>query len=335
MGSVSAQWQTPAGWQWTSSNWVFSWYTEAQVGWTFRREMWVNGVKTIDQTGGSPLSAGSTRYDGAPPGTTIEHRVTAFGQAGNERDRAWWGPGAAPYPPTPDFPAPPQISLADAGVNRWNVTIGGGAISGNIKQAYVADAANGEPLYANGGDGVTFLYAMPVGVRSATIRGRGYNQGPYGATNGPADSFLALSSENTAPNAPTALAWAAARARAGVTTRLSWTHSDPNGDAQTGSEVQYRDVGRGGGWISLGVVNSADQFRDIAFATPGTYRVQVRTKDWEGFYGPWSAESGDIVVFKTQVRVGDQTSGSWIDSVEDYVRSGGLWVPTRKLKLTP
>jgi hypothetical protein len=297
----------------------------------YRKEWFVNGALAYRQDWGQwenvPLpNTLSWRY---PYGTTFEFTVIVYdflisGMPNVYRDQAHWGPGAFPYPPTPPGAAAPQILVADAGVNRWTITVQGG---GTNHQIFVADGANGEPLYASGGNPTQYTYQMPVGQRSATIRGRAYNTGAAGATGPIADSFYGLGSENTAPNAPGAPAWDKARVLQGANARLSWAHSDPNGDAQTGSEVQIRKL-PSGGWESLGVVGNSTSYRDWQFTSPGDYQAQVRTRDWEGYFGPWSA-AAQITVYKTQVRDG----GTWEDAFEDYVRSGGLWIPTQKVKL--
>lgn len=94
---------------------------------------------------------------------------------------------------------------------------------------------------------------------------------------------------NTAPTAPTGLAPNAATIDKSITNRFSWTHNDPEGDAQGGYDLQYRKVGDTV-WTTVSG-STVNQYRDIVGGTftGGNWEWRVRTYDAPGLVGPYSA----------------------------------------------
>lgn len=334
MGTINAWWSEQA---WNDLNCRLNIYHDTihNNERRYQKRWWVNGALAFDNEygtfGGVPLpNTLGWRY---PYGTTFQFLVTVAdffitGAPYNERDRAGWGPGAFPAPPAPPQPGAPAIAVSYVARNTWDVIAHGSGATNH--QVFVYDAVNGEPLYGSGGpDSGWRRYTMPSGQRYARVRGRSYNTGAAGATSALSDSFYDLGSTNLFPNAPGSVQFDRARVRIGGTARLGWVHADPEGDVQKYQHVQYRRL-PSATWISLGGILSGNQYRDIAFGNqPGVYEARVQTTDFEDSYGAWSP-AAQITVYATQIREG----GTWKDAPDyDYVRNGGLWVPSRKIKL--
>ena len=86
-------------------------------------------------------------------------------------------------------------------------------------------------------------------------------------------------------------------------------------------------------WIERRALTAlrGDEYRDIDFGLPGFWEARVQTTDFEDQFGGWSQPAG-ITGFSTQIR----TAGAWVDAPDsDYVRNGTLWVPARKVLVTP
>lgn len=75
-----------------------------------------------------------------------------------------------------------------------------------------------------------------------------------------------------------------------VTNRVDWQFSDPDpGDTQSAAELRYR-VADTANWLTTVSIPNPNQFWD---SPPGTwveprYEAQVRTRDQQGEWGPWS-----------------------------------------------
>lgn len=339
MGTINAWWSEQV---WYDPNCRLNIYWDANVGnpqtWDYRRQEWVNGALTKDTTPKNipdniPIPGqASWRY---PAATTFQFlvQVGAWSYANgvwnlsSERDRAGWGPGAYPYPPTP--PPANLISTSATKVARapetWDLYINS---DGNVTQIFVYDPVNGEPYYAGGGASCSYRYTMPAGVRTATARLRYFNQGPYGAQGEIRDAFITLNSNNLVPAAPTGVSSAPPRIH-GVPIVVSWSHSDPEGDAQTKYQLRYQKTAGPGatfGWTEGSVVTTAAGTGALPALGAGVYDVQVRTWDWEDNPGPWSA-STTFEVYGGFLREG----GLWVPS-KQQIKVNGSWVPTVKVE---
>jgi len=96
----------------------------------------------------------------------------------------------------------------------------------------------------------------------------------------------------TVPTAPTALSPDSNEIfDAGDTKRFSWTHNDPEGDAQVSYQAIFYRVADGATILDTGEVATSTQYRDVTAATfvnGVAYQWKVRTKDTYGGWGPYS-----------------------------------------------
>ena len=88
-----------------------------------------------------------------------------------------------------------------------------------------------------------------------------------------------------------------------TTPRISWTHSDPEADAQTGYQVQIDraltfDSNSGSPDYDSGGVTSVNQYHDVspALTVSGKLYVRVRTRDSVHAIGEGAWSSGDYII---------------------------------------
>lgn len=333
MGTVNAWW---SGQVWNDPNCYLniSWDTlKNDDNFWYERSWYVNGVIQHDEIRENaamiPIPGSQAwRYSA---GTTFQQIIRAMrSSTGLLVDSANWGPGAFPYPPTPPGAATPLVAATPvAGLrNTWDLQAWNGA---NVHRIYVADSANGEPIYANVTGAATARYTLPVGVRSATFRGRAVNVGPYGAEGPVADAFITLNSSNAFPSAPSPFGATPSRLLAGLPVDVTWTHVDANSDPQTKYQLAYKRVA-GPGLIQPAlqeqtIIESAQGSAQLTLPGPGKYEIYVRTWDWEGYSGAWSA-AATVEVVRSLVR----ESGLWAPATHQ-VKVNGVWTPTVKIKL--
>lgn len=96
---------------------------------------------------------------------------------------------------------------------------------------------------------------------------------------------------NYAPNAPTSITPSGAQTT-GSGLSAGWTHSDPEGDAQTRYQVRVKDSGAVVIHDSGEVVSSGNTYALPSLAD-GSYTVEVRTKDAHAF-GPYGSSAFSV-----------------------------------------
>lgn len=120
---------------------------------------------------------------------------------------------------------------------------------------------------------------------TAKVRIRAYDGSAYGPWDESDGVFSII--HNLAPTAPTNLTPVTTKDRAGII-RFGWTHNDPNADAQSKFDLDYRLQGSPT-WITV-TQNTINQFYDMPAGTlsRGTYEWRIRTYDQADLSGPYS-----------------------------------------------
>jgi hypothetical protein len=258
---------------------------------------------------------GSGATDIRQGGTALSNRKAVAGGAGGGINTS--SVGAA------GNPVGGAGGAGTGGTGANSTGAGGGA--GGTQAAGGAAGGNGQAgSLGNGGNGGTFAggaspggggagggyYGGGGGGGSATVSGGGgggsnYVGGLTGVTNnvqasagrpaGVSDGYATLT-YNLAPNAPT-LSGPASSADIDVTAALpvTWAHSDPDGDAQSKADVQWR-VGSGAWTVIASASASATASYTFPANTFSSYigqsvEWQVRTYDTSNAVSPWSASS--------------------------------------------
>ncbi|MDX1807778.1 MAG: hypothetical protein R3267_12195, partial [Paenisporosarcina sp.] len=120
---------------------------------------------------------------------------------------------------------------------------------------------------------------------TAKIRVRAYDGARYGAWDESNGVFTII--HNIAPTAPTNLIPVTTKDRASII-RFGWQHNDPNADAQSKFDLEYRLQGATT-WNTV-TQNSVNQYYDLPANTlsRGTIEWRVRTYDQADLSGPYS-----------------------------------------------
>jgi hypothetical protein len=112
------------------------------------------------------------------------------------------------------------------------------------------------------------------------------------------DAVLSIEYETAGPpNAPTLGSPAAGTTTVDDTPTLSWTHNDPQGDAQSSAEVRVWDAA---GTTQVGITRTVTGAGNslawpVALPRGTTYQWDVRTADAVSGFGPWSAKQAFTV----------------------------------------
>lgn len=141
---------------------------------------------------------------------------------------------------------------------------------------------------------------------TSKIRIRAYDGSSYGPWDESNGVFSIV--HNTAPNAPTNLTPITTKDRAGII-RFAWTHNDPENDAQSKFDLDYRVQGSPT-WINV-TQNTINQYYDLPAGTlpRGTIEWRVRTYDQADLSGPYS----DIKTFLAGDKPAKPTTLSPVD----------------------
>lgn len=249
----------------------------------------------------------SVVYAGTPlvGGTRYEWRARVQDSKGAWSNYSGWEsftPQAAPNPPTSITPSGLQNTLTPTVSGTYNQGTGA-AESGyqyEIRQG-------GVTIYQSGDVSGAFSTGQSYGTNNASdtpatppalawgtsyeIRARSKDANTtYSAWT----SWQAFST-NAAPTTPTNLAPSGA-VTGDTTPTLSWTHNDPNSDAQTEADIELRKVSddsvvTGYGPKTLTQSTTTHDVTETLTASPATeYKWRVRTKGTSGpGFGPWSA----------------------------------------------
>lgn len=236
-------------------------------------------------------------------GTRYEWRVRVQDSLGSWSDYTSWAsftPQAVPNPPTLTSPSGLTNTLTPTIQGTYNQASGASqaAFQYEIRQGGITLYSSGDVAVAiatgqaygtdNGGDTPSSPPALAWGT-SYEVRARSKD------TNGAYSEWSAWQAfaTNAAPTTPTSLQPNGA-VTGNTTPTLSWTHNDPNGDAQTEAEVELEEVGgstvTGYGPKTLTQSGGTHTITETLTSSPATeYRWRVRTKGTSGpGFGPWS-----------------------------------------------
>lgn len=239
-------------------------------------------------------------------GTRYEWRARAQDSKGAWSNYSGWEsftPQAAPNPPTTITPSGLQNTLTPTVSGTYNQGTGAAeaAYQYEIRQGGVTIYQSGDVTataiatgQAYGTNNPSDTPATPPALAWGTsyeIRARSKDANTtYSAWT----SWQAFST-NAAPTTPTNLSPSGA-VTGDTTPTLSWTHNDPDGDAQTEAEVELRktsddSVVTGYGPKTLTQSTTTHDVTETLTASPATeYKWRVRTKGTSGpGFGPWSA----------------------------------------------
>lgn len=238
-------------------------------------------------------------------GTRYEWRARVQDSKGAWSNYSGWEsftPQAAPNPPNSITPSGLQNTLTPTVSGTYNQGTGAAeaAYQYEIRQGGVTIYQSGDVSgafgtgQAYGTNNPSDTPATPPALAWGTsyeIRARSKDgNGAYSAW-----SAWQAFSTNAAPTTPTNLAPSGA-VTGDTTPTLSWTHNDPNSDAQTEAEVELRKVSddsavTGYGPKTLTQSTTTHDVTETLTASPATeYKWRVRTKGTSGpGFGPWSA----------------------------------------------
>lgn len=239
-------------------------------------------------------------------GTRYEWRARAQDSKGAWSNYSGWEsftPQAAPNPPTTITPSGLQNTLTPTVSGTYNQGTGAAeaAYQYEIRQGGVTIYQSGDVTataiatgQAYGTNNPSDTPATPPSLAWGTsyeIRARSKDaNAAYSAWT----AWQAFST-NAAPTTPTNLAPSGA-VTGDTTPTLSWTHNDPNSDAQTEADIELRKVSddsvvTGYGPKTLTQSTTTHDVTETLTASPATeYKWRVRTKGTSGpGFGPWSA----------------------------------------------
>ena len=238
-------------------------------------------------------------------GTRYEWRARVQDSKGAWSNYSGWEsftPQAAPNPPTSITPSGLQNTLTPTVSGTYNQG------TGAAEAAYQYEIRHGGvTIYQSGDVSGAFGTGQSYGTNNASdtpatppalawgtsyeIRARSKDgNGAYSAWS----SWQAFST-NAAPTTPTNLSPSGA-VTGDTTPTLSWTHNDPDSDAQTEADIELRKVSddsvvTGYGPKTLTQSTTTHDVTETLTASPATeYKWRVRTKGTSGpGFGPWSA----------------------------------------------
>lgn len=273
-------------------------YSDQVMFWESNQQAGAVTSVVYGSIGGSPTTlVGGTRY---------EWRARVQDSKGAWSNYSGWEsftPQAAPNPPTSITPSGLQNTLTPTVSGTYNQGTGAAeaAYQYEIRQGGVTIYQSGDVVataiatgQAYGTNNPSDTPATPPALAWGTsyeIRARSKDASAvYSAWS----SWQAFST-NAAPTTPTNLAPSGA-VTGDTTPALSWTHNDPNSDAQTEAEVELRKVSddsvvTGYGPKTLTQSTTTHDVTETLIASPATdYKWRIRTKGTSGpGFGPWSA----------------------------------------------
>lgn len=181
-----------------------------------------------------------------------------------------------------------------------NITVASQAFAvGNLSN-YEADVT--DYIVSGGGTiNIGFWRATGDGLSNGRTASGSHNHASGGAapsnlTTWTADSgqigfYVYYELANTAPNTPTLVDPTGGEIVSSTTPTLDWTHSDPDGDAQSAYQLQYAtNSAFSAGLVDTGTVVSATSAYTTAALTRGTtYYWRVKTRDAGLLWSGWSA----------------------------------------------
>lgn len=212
-------------------------------------------------------------------------------------------PQAAPNPPTSITPSGLQNTLTPTVSGTYNQGTGAAeaAYQYDIRQGGVTIYQSGDVTATAIATGQAYGTNNPSDTPSsppALAWGTSYEiRARSKDSNGAYSAWTAWQafSTNAAPTTPTNLSPSGA-VTGDTTPTLSWTHNDPNSDAQTEADIELRKVSddsvvTGYGPKTLTQATTTHDVTETLTASPATeYKWRVRTKGTSGpGFGPWSA----------------------------------------------
>jgi hypothetical protein len=176
-------------------------------------------------------------------------------------------------------------------IDHWFEVIEGATTTQNLLKYQIqltTDGTNWSDIVALTTAGATqYIYDFINKPQTsiAKIRIRAYDGSAYGPWDESNGVFSII--HNVAPTAPTNLTPVTVKDRA-LVTRFAWQHNDPNTDAQSKFDLDYRLQGFTT-WINV-TQNTINQYYDLPANTlpRGTIEWRVRTYDQSDLSGPYS-----------------------------------------------